>query len=255
MEVCWGGIFCSQHGTLGKPWAWQLPGGMPCGNEGNYLPQLQECYLRQGYFLYCMKFQHLEVSGSAQKGLQAELCWMESTCSLPPKMWLHLEKASLKRQLSSNRVISWLQFKRTNVLIWRGSRTQTQRRKNHVRTAICKPRREASGEPAPPAPWSPIASLRTVRKSVSSVEAPQSVIPCRKRIRGRGCSFVNEFEAQSLFYQQNFIPWATVLSTLLGTADASWGHSGSAGCSAIYTHLCTCELHHSLPCLLATFIY
>ena len=40
MEVCWGGIFRSQHGTLGKPWAWQLPSGMPCGNEGNYFPQL-----------------------------------------------------------------------------------------------------------------------------------------------------------------------------------------------------------------------
>ena len=241
MEVCWGGIFCSQHGTLGKPWAWQLPSGIPCGNEGNYLPQLQECYLRQGYFLYCMKFQHLEVSGSAQKGLQAELCWMESTCSLPPKMWLHLEKASLKRQLSSNRVISWLQFKRTNVLIRRGSRTQTQRRENHVRTAICKPRREASEEPAPPAPWSRIASLQTVRKSVSGVEAPRSVTPCcrspSKRIRGRGCSFVNGFEAQCLFYQQNFMPW-------LPCCQLCWAQQTPSGDTLVvlgaqpFTHIC-----------------
>lgn len=47
--------------------------------------KLEECYLRQDYFLYCMKFQRLEVSESAQKGLQAELCWMQSTCPPLPK--------------------------------------------------------------------------------------------------------------------------------------------------------------------------
>lgn len=45
--------------------------------------KLEECYLRQDYFLYYMKFQCLEVSESAQKGLQAELCWMQSACPPP----------------------------------------------------------------------------------------------------------------------------------------------------------------------------
>ena len=114
-------------------------------------------------------------------------------------------------------------------------------------------------KPTPPTPWSWISSLQTLRKSVSGVEVPQSVIPCYGRpskwMWGRGCSFRNEFDRTTSLLPTEFHSLGCSAVIIVGTADASRGYAGGAGCLAIYTHLCARELHPSLPCLVAMFMY